>query len=204
MTHEPRIRAICEEVVGPTVLDLGAVQHDAIAAGSDEWLHKRLTQLAGVERVVGVDILDSDVQTLQDQGYEMVAANVEAMDIDVTANTVVAGELIEHVDRPGDMLERAKEHLAPGGRLVLSTPNPWAVVHLRRWLQRDPHINEEHVAWYGPVVLSQLLERHGFTVQTMRTVGPDHGGLTAWAKRLGYDVFGGTTWVCAAKLVEGV
>lgn len=200
MTHEPRIREICRHVDGPTVLDLGAVQHDAANAQSSEWLHDRLRQLDAVDTLVGVDMLEADVNELNARGYDMRHANVETMDLDLTADTIVAGELLEHVENPGRMLSRVVEHLAPGGRFVLSTPNPWAVVHLRRWLEGDPHINEEHVAWYGPVVLRQLLARHGLTVVELNAVGPDHGGLTAWAKRLGYDIFGGTTWVCLAEL----
>lgn len=202
MSHEPRIQEILRHVRGPTVLDLGAVQHDIANAQSDEWLHDRIRQLPGVERLVGVDRLESDVAELNQRGYEMVAANVETMDLNINADTVVAGELLEHVENPGLMLTRVVEHMADGGRFVLSTPNPWAVVHLRRWLHRSPQINGEHVAWYGPVVLKQLLARHGLAVTEMNAVGPDNTGLTRLAKRLGYDIFGGNTWVAVAERGE--
>lgn len=194
---------MCSHVSGPVVLDLGAVQHDPENADTDEWLHAHLYDVPGVERVVGVDILESAVEKLNAAGYEFVTADVERMDLDLTADTVVVGELIEHVANPGLMLERIGEHLHPAGRVILTTPNPWAVVHLRRWLQQAPRINDEHVAWYGPIVLEQLLERYGFRVESITSVGPDHGGLTWLAKRTGYDIFGGTAWVCVAEVNGG-
>lgn len=194
-----RIRAIVDRAQGPTVLDLGAVQHDAEAAQTDDWLHDHLCRR--FERVVGVDILAEGVERLNQQGYEMVQADVERMDLPITADTVVAGELIEHLSNPGAMLDRAREHLHTGGRLVLSTPNPWAMVHLRRHLHDGLQVNPEHTAWFGPTVLTQLLERKGFNIVDVTGVTPERGGLSLtraveWA---GIEPFGYTTWVVAAR-----
>ena len=195
----PRIRAIVDRVEGPTVLDLGAVQHDANAAASENWLHDHLVRR--FERVIGVDILAEDIQRLNGQGYEMVQADVETMELGVTADTVVAGELIEHLSNPGRMLDRAREHLADDGRLVLSTPNPWAFVHLRRHLHNGLQVNSEHTAWFGPTVLRQLVDRHGFDVVDRAGVAPSRGGLslTRAVERLGFEPFGYTTWVITAE-----
>lgn len=194
-----RINAILERTEGPTILDLGAVQHDAANADSDRWLHEHLVQ--AFDRVIGVDILAEDIQRLNEQGYEMVQADVEAMNLGVTADTVVAGELIEHLSNPGRMLDRAYEHLRPGGRLVLSTPNPWAFVHLRRWLTNSLQVNDEHTAWFGPTVLAQLLERHGFTDVRVAGTAPERPwwSLTRACERIGNDPFGYTTWVVSAR-----
>ena len=61
-----RVPAICRETDGPTVLDLGAVQHDAGAAAREDWLHGRLC--ARFERVVGVDTEADAVATLREHG----------------------------------------------------------------------------------------------------------------------------------------
>lgn len=188
-----RVAAICEAVAGPVVLDLGAVQHQASAAAHDDWLHGRLCQQ--YERVVGVDTEAEAVATLREQGYDIRVGDATALDVGVTADTVVAGELIEHVSDAGGLIDSARRHLRPGGRLVLSTPNPWLFARL--W--RDADVNSEHVAWYGATVLRQLLARHGFVDIDVRGVGPRHGGLTGLAQRLGVDRFGETTWLATAR-----
>lgn len=195
-----RLDFILEETRGPVVLDLGAVQHDASNAENEEWVHKNLDER--FETVVGVDILADEVRQLREQGYDIRHADVTAMDLDVTADTVVAGELLEHVANPGLMLQRAAAHLRPGGRIVLTTPNPWAYSFLRGWVTGSMSINDEHVAWYGPEVLRQLLDRYGFAVERLQTTRRDHGGLMRVAQLLDNDRFGGTAWCCAARLTE--
>lgn len=188
-----RVPAICEAVTGPAVLDLGAVQHDADAAARDDWLHGRLCQQ--YERVVGVDTEADAVDTLREQGYDIRVGDATALDLGVTADTVVAGELVEHVSDAGGLIDSARRHLRPGGRLVVSTPNPWLLARLLR----DGSVNAEHVAWYGPTVLRQLLARHGFADIAVRGVGPDHSGLTGLAQRLGVERLGETTWLATAR-----
>jgi 2-polyprenyl-3-methyl-5-hydroxy-6-metoxy-1,4-benzoquinol methylase len=149
-----------------------------------------------------VDILVDEVMKLNRNGYHFIDADVTQMDLDILADTIVAGELIEHIDNPGLMLESAQQHLKPGGRIILTTPNPWAMVHLRSWLTGNMSINRRHVAWYGPLVLRELLERHNFQVVTINPTNRDHKGLTGLAQKLGSDIFGSTTWVCVAKKPE--
>jgi 2-polyprenyl-3-methyl-5-hydroxy-6-metoxy-1,4-benzoquinol methylase len=188
-----RVPAICRAVEGATVLDLGAVQHDASAAASDDWLHGRLSEQC--ERVIGVDTEAEAVATLREQGYDIRVGDATTLNLDVTADTVVAGELLEHVGDAAGLVASARRHLRPGGRLVLSTPNPWL---LARQL-RDAAVNSAHVAWYGPTVLRQLLDREGFVEISVRGVGPDHRGLTGVAQRLGCDHLGETTWLATAR-----
>lgn len=192
-----RIQTVLNHVEGPTILDLGAAQHDAENESNADWLHGHLAD--EFETVVGVDFLPDAVLELNQQGYQFRYADVTDMDLDIHADTVVAGELIEHLANPGLMLENANDHLKDGGKLIITTPNPWAIVHLRRWLTDSIQINDEHCAWYGPVVLKQLLQRYGFAITEITGVGPNHGGLTGVAQFLGSGTFGQTTWVIVAQ-----
>lgn len=181
---------------GPVVLDLGAVQHDSSKADNDDWLHDHL--VANFETVIGVDILHVDVCELNKQGYNFRQADVTEMELPIEADTVVCGELIEHIANPGLMLERIYEHLKPDGKLIITTPNPWALVNLKRLVLRRLSINQEHVAWYGPTVIAQLLERYGFRMERAETTRRNHSGLMRLAQSLDSDYFGGTTWVITA------
>ncbi len=199
MSHKNRIKEVLRYVEGPVVLDLGAIQHDMENTKNQWWLHKHLDNHPSVEQLVGVDLLE-EAKRLNEQGYDIRVGNVETMNLDITADTVVCGELIEHLSNPGKMLESITSHIKQDGKLIITTPNPWAVVHLRRiLLNGHTDINEEHTAWFGPTVLEQLLERYGFEVDVMKAVGPDHPGLTHIAKKFGYDMFGGTNWVCVSR-----
>lgn len=191
-----RIDAILERVNGPTVLDLGCVQPNKDNIGDEDWLHGRLVD--AYDRVVGVDIDERAVRKLNTQGYTVHHADVEAMNLDIQADTVVAGELIEHVSNPGLLLDRIGEHTKPTGNVILTTPNPWAIVHLRRHIDGSFTINDEHTAWYGPQTLRQLFARHGFTITELTGVGPDHNGLTGLAQTIGSDTFGSVTWLVEA------
>lgn len=196
-----RIAKVINATEGPTVLDLGAVQHDLENTERDDWLHGQLCD--EFERVVGVDYLPEPVAELNKDGYEFIQADVTEMELDIEADTVVAGELIEHVDNPGLMLARANAHLKTGGRLVLTTPNPWGLPILRRLLTGALDINDEHVAWYGPTVLRQLLDRHGFVVEEVETTKRNHHGLAHLAQWFNSDLLGGTTWVLTATKIHG-
>jgi 2-polyprenyl-3-methyl-5-hydroxy-6-metoxy-1,4-benzoquinol methylase len=193
---DDRIRRVCEYAEGPVVLDLGCVQHDPAKIDADDWLHAHLADR--FEHVLGVDIHEDGIRAMWDRGYTATAADATALDLPIEADTVVAGELIEHVTDPGGLVASARDHLKPDGRFILTTPNPWAVVHLRRHLTGSYHINDDHVAWYGPTVLEQLLDRYGFDIEIMETTTRNHRGLTRIAQELGSDIFGGTTWVCVA------
>jgi len=195
MTGE-RIQRVVDAVEGETILDLGAAQHDASNEQNGDWLHKHLCD--EFERVVGVDYLPKPVAELNKRGYEFIQADVTQMQLGIEADTVVAGELIEHIDNPGLMLDRIQDHLQPGGTLVLTTPNPWGLPILHRLLAGRMSINEEHVAWYGPTVLKQLLARYSFTVESCETTRRSHYGLSRFAQALEWDLLGGTTWVLKA------
>jgi 2-polyprenyl-3-methyl-5-hydroxy-6-metoxy-1,4-benzoquinol methylase len=195
---DDRVRRVVNYAEGPTILDFGAVQHDATAANGDNWLHGTLAER--FPEVIGVDILTDDVHILQNQGYDVRVGDCTDLHLPVTADTVVAGEILEHVADAGGLLDSARRHLTDDGRLVLTTPNPWAVVHLRRLLTGHHDINGEHVAWHGPQTLRQLCRRHGFRVERLEATTRDHRGLTGLAQRLGSEVFGGTTWICVATV----
>ena len=77
---------------------------------------------------------------------------------------VWAGELIEHLSCAGGFLDAARRHLGPGGQLVLTTPNVFAVSNFVYRIGGRPRVNRGHTCWYDETTLSQLLDRHGYEV----------------------------------------
>jgi 2-polyprenyl-3-methyl-5-hydroxy-6-metoxy-1,4-benzoquinol methylase len=155
---------LSQMVQGRTVLDVGCVDHSASIEQSSTWLHKHLVRTA--ESVVGLDILESEAQKLRQRGYNVVAGDATTVSLGRTFDFVVAGEIIEHVDNPSAFVANMARHLNDNGRLVITTPNAFYFLHFfesiftdveRRW-------NDEHVAWYCPFTLRNLLSRHELTI----------------------------------------
>ena len=76
-------------------------------------------------------------------------------------DTIVLIHTIEHVYDPVTLLRGLMEHLAPGGWLLLATPDMggfWRPLLRRRWPFWKP---PEHVAFYTAHTLAALLERAG-------------------------------------------
>jgi SAM-dependent methyltransferase len=154
-------------VRGKTVLDVGCVDHSARLESSDRWMHKHLVRAAA--SVIGLDILESEAAKLRERGYNVVAGDASTVDLGQTFDLVVAGEIIEHIDNPGAFLRNMARHLNSAGRLVLTTPNPFFVMHQFEFAfvsSLDKRWNHEHVCWYCPFTLGNLLERSGLTVDS--------------------------------------
>lgn len=159
------------EVIGPlvrgkSVLDCGPGGEQVTPEEvwwKDLFLHGHIKEAAS--DCIGVDIDETAVKQLREMGYNLEVGNIETLEMGQVFDVVVAGELIEHLSNPGLLLDMAKRHLGPDGKLILSTPNAWALGNLARSLfGRKILINKGHVAWYDRVMLEQLLVRHGFKI----------------------------------------
>ncbi len=178
-----RHEAVLHWTRGPRVLNLGCAQREYVHAEAHPyWLHGQLAER--FERVVGVDIDVDAMNRLRAEGYEVVVADVEQMALGEKFETVVAGELIEHLSNPGLFLDATHRHLAPGGRLILTTPNPFAVVYLVQYWRRGTNVawNPDHTIWLDAVLLRQLVERHGYRVVATELVS-DYATRRGWKYR---------------------
>jgi len=78
------------------------------------------------------------------------------------AQYAVCSEVLEHLDDPGALLANAAHYLAPGCALIVTVPGgPKS--------KFDLHIG--HRQHYTPLLLRDLLERSGFTVELATTAG---------------------------------
>lgn len=149
------------------VLDLGCGHSPEF---EEVWKHGRLLhkKIHEVSReVLGLDLDESVVEQMRQLGFHVVcddAENPQHMNGAGTFDAIVAGDIIEHLNNPGAMLKAMKSRLAPNGVFVISTPSPF------RWYNpffamighefNHPH----HTAWFSPLTLTTLAERHGYQV----------------------------------------
>lgn len=163
-----RFAVIAPLVRAGEVLDLGIVNARPERGSSTvrlehsaDALFRRIAQAN--PNVVGVDIDAEGIEVLKEQGYDVHCADVETMDLGRQFDTIVAGELIEHLENPGLCLRNIRRHLKPEGQLVLTTPNPfYKAQSWKIWRYGRPSVHEDHMNWQDPATLMQLLMRTGF------------------------------------------
>ena len=162
-----REQLILELVRGKDVLDCGGVDHSAHEMKQErgDWLHALVAREA--RSCLGVDILDARVAAINASGtYRFVVANAESLPYEEAFDVVVAGELIEHIYNAGMFLDSAWRALRDGGKLVITTPNAYALSLVGRALVcGTERCHPEHTCYYSPQTLTYLVARHGFEIE---------------------------------------
>ena len=187
-SDEFRIHNIVERVRSDDViLDVGCARHDTERRRRGN-LHDELVRKA--DRVVGIDRVEDEIRAMSENGYDVVIGDAERLDelhVDAEFDVVVAGELIEHLSNPGLFLDGARSIIGSEGRLLLSTPNPHAIVYTKKAILGQDN-NVEHTCWFDEQFIKQLADRHGWTLADL-SYRPPTGGLSrlAWSlsQRLG-------------------
>jgi SAM-dependent methyltransferase len=88
-------------------------------------------------------------------------------------DTIVAGELIEHLERPYEFLRALPAFLTAEGRVILSTPNPlaWPVAFFEMVRSTRFFYSHDHLYYFTPRWVTRMLERSGFVVRAVVPVG---------------------------------
>jgi SAM-dependent methyltransferase len=134
--------------------------------------------------VVGVDVDREALAEAGKLGIETVWADLDeplAFD-DETFDTVVCGEVLEHLRFPDRLLGEARRVLRPGGTLVGSVPNSYRLKsRLRFLIGRPPEFADDptHLHMFSPADLRALLA--GWEEPRLRFVA---GRLTGLHPRL--------------------
>ena len=159
-----RAEMIVRHVKGPDVLDVGCTGH-VPDVQNPYWVHGHLRK--AFPSVWGIDKEADNVRRLRALGYSNVrVADAQSFDLEKRFDTIVAGELIEHLENPGAFLVTASEHLKPDGRIVLTTPYPFGLAHLLYAWFKFPRTcsNPQHTLWLCPTTLQSLAARAGLKV----------------------------------------
>lgn len=164
----PRLRArdevLLERCQGRVVLDVGCVGQDA-APGAPRWLHGRLRAIAALTH--GVDTAAEGVARLQAAGFHVFAP--EALPPRPEGyERIVMADVIEHVNDPVALLRWAAERLAVSGRILVTTPNPFAFRQLALIVRRGViSVNDEHTCWFDPRTLGEVTRRAGLVLEEL-------------------------------------
>lgn len=158
-----RVQFLEDRCRGRRVLDVGCVAHDVARMDSPQWLHARLATVAA--RCIGIDVLADGVEAMRERGFEVVLHDLRdglgPLSKEAPVDVIVAGELIEHVEAIDMLFRAAREALAPGGELLVTTPNPYAPHRVRAAQLGIVWENADHVLYAFPGGMAELAERHG-------------------------------------------
>jgi len=113
--HVYRYAFACRFVAGKRVLDIACGEGYGAAA----------LQKAGAAQVIGVDVSEvTCFHARKKYGLDARPGTAEEIPLaDKSVDVIVSFETIEHVSNPGRFLDQCARVLAPGGRLVISTPD---------------------------------------------------------------------------------
>lgn len=162
-----RLEIVFDELLDDSALHGGRV----LDAGCGYGAFSRLAVKRGA-KVISCDIAKNLVArastTAQSRG---VVGDACALGFrDASFATIVSSEMLEHVERAGDAVKELARVLAPGGILVLTTPNrPWqGVVRLASRLHLRPFQGYENFLWWSELEAAcvaaglQVLRHIGF------------------------------------------
>lgn len=159
-----RIDYLCDLASGKDVLDIGVVDHTIEDIHRPDWLHGNLCKYA--KTCLGVDILAEEVEQLRHEGFNVICLDINKEILSKTFELIICGDVLEHVNAPGNLLANAVKMLRPFGKLVLSVPNPWYInVVIKNTINGTPYLdNVDHVSWFDPCTLCELGQRHGLAL----------------------------------------
>jgi 2-polyprenyl-3-methyl-5-hydroxy-6-metoxy-1,4-benzoquinol methylase len=190
-TIRDRLPIIQQYVSGDrAVMDLGCVdsrpaRHDAAARieYKANLLHKRIAEIN--PSTLGVDIDPEGVRILNEQGFKAIVGNVEEMDLGQQFDTIIAGEIIEHLENPGRFLRNMRRHLKSNGVIIVSTPNPfYSGSAWKIWRYGQPAVHEDHMGWQDPTTMAQLFRRTGFEPFEGYWIQPSPAIVKTWKRLL--------------------
>ena len=108
----------------------------------------------------------------RESGYDVRLADITAPGLEEVVgkkyDIVIAGELIEHIESPGQLLDNARAVLANDGLLVLTTPNPYCLRLIGDHVRGKVRENVDHLMYYFPSGIAELSSRHGWVLASYR------------------------------------
>jgi SAM-dependent methyltransferase len=159
MKIERRASQLVPLVDGPRVLHVGCAAH-VPDPNDPTWLHGQLCKR--FPETVGLDLRQDLIDKLSELGFRnLIAANAETFELGRQFDTIVAGDVIEHLSNPGSFLVQARKHLAPGGKLIITTPFPFALGPFMYAVLKYPKTcwNVEHTCWFCLKTFGELCRR---------------------------------------------
>lgn len=199
MRSVQRVEFILNAASGKSVLHLGCTNYPYTQDSIDKkmLLHLELQKTAA--ELYGFDFDQEGIDTLAAAGignlYRADLEHLEDVPLNKQFDTIIAGEMIEHLMNPGLFLDGIKRFMHSETHLVITTVNAYAAVRYAPYALRgkggeNEPVHPDHVAYYSYRTLSKLVHNAGFEVADFcfYDVGTEHRPTLAWYYRFFNDV----------------
>lgn len=144
------------------VLDVG-FWGQGVTTNDAHWPHRIIHECA--QDVYGLDLVYDEALVPFFKPDHYFKCSAESFILGKKFDVIFAGDLIEHLSNPGLFLASCKEHLAPGGRLVIVTPNCYNLFDMAGKITRfEPVVNHDHTCYFNVKTLRQLLAKNGWEI----------------------------------------
>lgn len=171
--REARILDICR---GKSVLHLGCVgatdlpDEDRINLAPN-LLHSSLSKIADV---TGVDSSASVIDAYRrlrvfDNIVEGDVQHLEALPIDEPFDVILAGDIIEHLSRPGDLLDGMHRLCKQDTKVIITTPHSFGLPSFVRHALGRFRDGDEHVMSFNSDNMINMLSRHHYVIDSLDT-----------------------------------
>jgi 2-polyprenyl-3-methyl-5-hydroxy-6-metoxy-1,4-benzoquinol methylase len=131
---------------------------------------EEITKVGAFRRVVAIEPTPSLAETCRRKGIDVRETTVERAELTEPVDVLASFEVIEHLFDPGKFVRMCARLIRPGGLLVLTCPNINGF-DIDVLGAGSPAVDVEHLNYFHPRSLAQLLEHHGFDVVETQTPG---------------------------------
>lgn len=129
-------------------------------------LHGELLKVAS--DVVGVDVSADGLAILRREfPSRLFVTPDEFSALNFVPDIIVAGEVIEHVENPGQFLAFLTSVAGQATKLVLTTPNAYSIKGALRSVGGSEYCHPDHVVLFSEKTLTNMLRRYGWTVDLL-------------------------------------
>ncbi len=159
-----RTDLLVSKATGKKVLHLGCTGWPQTQTRLDDGSHLHIMLARDAAELFGIDLDETGLELLKNLGVKnLIRGDVYKLGEIVLPNDfdlIIAGELIEHLDKVGLFLESVKAVMSSHSELVITMPNAYSLKQLIHVLLGHDQQDPTHVAIYSYATISQLLAKH--------------------------------------------
>ena len=160
---------------GKDVLNVGAAGHPCTEFSATHGRHLHLIMSKVTKSISGIDLDKESLDYLAEKHHVsgLVCGNAERLleyFPEESFDVVVAGDVIEHVNNMGLLMESSAAVLKKGGLMIVTVPNTYGIKRIIAFmLQRTEFCHPDHVCYYSPMNLIQIASRFSFEIVEMKS-----------------------------------